>query len=56
MGAQTKATLVLSHLAATPGSTIQGGLKMEINEGWHIYWTNPGKRVSPVRSMAGSGG
>ena len=47
MGAQTKATLVLSHLAATPGSTIQGGLKMEINEGWHIYWTNPGEAGIP---------
>jgi thiol:disulfide interchange protein len=41
-GAQTKVGLVLSADTARPGETVMAGITMDIPEGWHSYWRNPG--------------
>jgi len=35
-------TIVAEHKSVAPGSTITVGLRVEMEAGWHIYWTNPG--------------
>ena len=41
-GAQTQVALVLSAEVARPGDTVMAGISMDIPEGWHTYWQNPG--------------
>jgi thiol:disulfide interchange protein/DsbC/DsbD-like thiol-disulfide interchange protein len=36
------ATLLTERPSIAPGETIWVGLKLEIAEGWHTYWRNPG--------------
>jgi thiol:disulfide interchange protein DsbD len=38
----TKATLYLSEATAKPGSTVTAALHMQMDQGWHTYWSNPG--------------
>jgi len=45
----TKATLHLSHVAATPGSTITAALHLKMDEGWHTYWASPGGPGMPTK-------
>jgi DsbC/DsbD-like thiol-disulfide interchange protein len=35
-------TLVAEHKSVAPGGTITVGLRIEMEKGWHVYWTNPG--------------
>jgi len=39
---RVKACLVADTSAVEPGSTFRLGVQFEIEEGWHIYWRNPG--------------
>jgi thiol:disulfide interchange protein DsbD len=39
----TKAQLLLSDVAARPGQTVWAGVRLEMGEGWHTYWRNPGE-------------
>lgn len=36
------ATLITERPAVAPGESIWVGLKLEMAEGWHTYWINPG--------------
>lgn len=39
---QTRVDLLLDHEAAKPGQTIVAGVRLQMPEGWHTYWRNPG--------------
>jgi thiol:disulfide interchange protein DsbD len=39
--------LIASDAVATPGSTLWIGLRFQLDEGWHIYWRNPGDSGNP---------
>src|SRR5688572_19613485 len=41
-GATTRPTLLLAVTAARPGDTVLAGVRLQMQEGWHIYWRNPG--------------
>ena len=36
-------TLVLDAVSVDPLNTMRAGVHFEIDEGWHIYWINPGQ-------------
>ena len=40
-------TLVFERSAATPGDTFLGALKLDLADGWHVYWKNPGDSGLP---------
>jgi DsbC/DsbD-like thiol-disulfide interchange protein/cytochrome c biogenesis protein CcdA/peroxiredoxin len=40
-------TLVFERSAATPGDSFLGALKLDLAEGWHVYWKNPGDSGLP---------
>ncbi|MDP3494600.1 MAG: protein-disulfide reductase DsbD family protein, partial [Hyphomonadaceae bacterium] len=40
-------TLVFERSAATPGDTFLGALKLDLADGWHVYWRNPGDSGLP---------
>jgi len=42
-----KATLIAEHGTAKPGTTVQAGLLLEMDPGWHVYWRNPGDAGMP---------
>lgn len=44
-----KAELVSEASAGNPGRSLSLGLWFEMNEGWHIYWLNPGDSGEPPR-------
>jgi len=39
---RVRARLVADTAAVEPGSTLRLGVHFEIEDGWHIYWRNPG--------------
>lgn len=39
--------LVFERSAATPGDSFLGALKLDLAEGWHVYWKNPGDSGLP---------
>lgn len=41
--AHTRATLLLSAAEARPGETVLAGVRLQMDEGWHTYWKNPGE-------------
>jgi thiol:disulfide interchange protein len=34
--------LLLDRSSVQPGSTLHGAIKVQLREGWHVYWSNPG--------------
>ena len=40
--AHTHVRLVSEQYAAVPGGTFWVGLDLRLDEGWHVYWQNPG--------------
>ena len=34
---------ISSSAAVTPGGTVDTAVRIRIDDGWHIYWTNPGE-------------
>ena len=43
-----KLSLIKDHSSFIPGTSINVGLKIEMDEGWHTYWKNPGDSGGPV--------
>ena len=43
-----KLSLIKDHSSFIPGTSINMGLKIEMNEGWHTYWKNPGDSGGPI--------
>ncbi len=41
-GATTRPTLLLAASASKPGDTVLAGVRLQMADGWHIYWRNPG--------------
>ena len=41
--------LVTENQAIQPGKSFYAGLKFNLEEGWHIYWINPGDAGQPPR-------
>lgn len=39
----TRATLLLSAETARPGETITAAIRLQMDQGWHTYWRNPGE-------------
>ncbi|HXK08467.1 MAG TPA: protein-disulfide reductase DsbD domain-containing protein [Vicinamibacteria bacterium] len=46
----TKASLVSETDAIQPGRTLRVGIRLEMEEGWHTYWRNPGDSGLPTRA------
>lgn len=46
--AHVKAELVSDHRAVAPGGTLHVALRLEMEEGWHTYWKNPGDTGLPT--------
>ena len=44
-----RAELISEALSVRPGSVVTVALRLEIAEGWHIYWKNPGDSGLPTR-------
>jgi len=44
----SEATLVSEQAAVTPGEPFAVALRLEMEEGWHSYWTNPGASGEPT--------
>ncbi|RYZ11248.1 MAG: cytochrome C biogenesis protein, partial [Alphaproteobacteria bacterium] len=42
-----KVTVVFERSAATPDDSFLGALKLDLAEGWHVYWRNPGDSGLP---------
>ena len=42
------ATLMTERPAVAPGETIWVGLRLQMDEGWHSYWRNPGDSGLPT--------
>jgi len=47
--AHTHARLVSEQDAVVPGSTFWVGLDLILDEGWHVYWQNPGDSGLPPK-------
>jgi len=47
--AHSRASLVVEHTAAAPGSKVNVGIQLVTDSGWHIYWQNPGDSGEPPR-------
>ena len=43
-----KLSLIKDHSSFIPGTSINMGLKIEMDEGWHTYWKNPGDSGGPI--------
>lgn len=43
----SSASLLIAQTAATPGSRVSLGITFEVENGWHIYWRNPGDSGEP---------
>ena len=41
----TRVELWVDQSAARPGSTVTAAVRLQMAEGWHIYWRNPGDEV-----------
>ena len=41
-------TLIKDHSDFVPGTSINIGLKVSMDEGWHTYWKNPGDSGGPI--------
>lgn len=42
-----KVTVIFERSAATPGDSFLGALKLDLADGWHVYWRNPGDSGLP---------
>ncbi|MEQ1610578.1 MAG: protein-disulfide reductase DsbD domain-containing protein [Hyphomonadaceae bacterium] len=50
-------TLLFERSAATPGDTFLGAVKLDLADGWHVYWKNPGDSgLPPSATWASSPG
>lgn len=47
--AETKLSLLLDKIEATPGETVLAGIRLELKEGWHTYWRYGGDAAQPPR-------
>lgn len=47
--AHSSASLIVEQLATTPGSKVNVGIQIVSENGWHIYWQNPGDSGEPPR-------
>ena len=45
-----KASLVAEMDAVRPGQPLTVGIRLEMEEGWHTYWRNPGDSGLPTRA------
>ena len=46
----TKVSLVSETDAIQPGHPLRVGIRLEMEEGWHTYWRNPGDSGLPTRA------
>jgi thiol:disulfide interchange protein DsbD len=46
--AHTQARIVLAAESARPGETIQAGIHLHMDPGWHTYWRNSGQSGLPT--------
>lgn len=57
-GAEPPAPVRASFLAdvkeVKPGQSFDVGVRLQIDEGWHVYWENPGEAGSPTRVKIGA--
>jgi thiol:disulfide interchange protein len=44
----TTATLLVDHDVMRPGDRARVGILLEMREGWHTYWINPGESGGPT--------
>jgi len=45
----SQVSLVVAQSAVTPGSDVNVGIQFAVENGWHIYWQNPGDSGEPPR-------
>ena len=51
-GGHAKVELIAERMSVSPGETVYFGLKMELLEGWHVYWRNAGDAGLPPELTA----
>lgn len=44
----SKVSLVSDHLVASAGSTLDLGIRIDLEKGWHTYWKNAGDIGKPI--------
>jgi DsbC/DsbD-like thiol-disulfide interchange protein len=47
--------LVSEQTSVRPGETFWIGIRMDLREGWHTYWRNPGDSGMPMMLVVSSG-
>ncbi len=47
--AHSNASLIIDQSAVTPASKVNVGIQFVTDNGWHIYWNNPGDSGEPPR-------
>ena len=50
------ASLVFDTEQAAPGATLRAGVRLFLDEGWHLYWRNPGEAGLPTEVEIASDG
>ena len=54
---KVSASLLLDVSEAAPGATLRAGVRLHMDDGWHLYWRNPGEAGLPTEvSIAVDGG
>ena len=48
-GGHARVELISERHAVVPGDTFYIALKMDMDEGWHVYWRNAGDAGLPPR-------
>ncbi len=48
-GRHTEVTLITEHASIQPGRPFTVALRMNLEDGWHTYWKNPGDAGLPLR-------
>jgi thiol:disulfide interchange protein DsbD len=48
-GRHTKASLLSETDAVRPGQPLTVGIRLQMEDGWHTYWQNPGDSGLPTR-------
>ncbi|MCA8901490.1 MAG: thioredoxin family protein [Hyphomonas sp.] len=46
-GGHARVELISERTSALPGETVYAALKMDLDEGWHVYWVNAGDAGLP---------
>lgn len=50
------AHLLVDHTTVAPGQTLRAAVLITLDDGWHVYWRNPGEAALPTQVEFGGNG